>query len=181
MTRRGLLKSLGCLGLVLAGSSLSYGSLFVSEGLMEGARSLNLYALNTGESLRVVYWMEGTYLDSSLREIYHLLRDHRNGQVHPIDVRLLDLLYMITKLSGHNRIVVISGYRSTRSNEYLYRKGRGVARESYHTKGMAVDIRVEGLPLQTLRDLALSLRAGGVGYYPSSGFVHLDTGEFRHW
>lgn len=181
MTRRELLKSLGYAGLLLIENPLSYASLLTSEDLRGGARYLNLYALNTGESLRTVYWMEGEYLKSSLREIDYLLRDHRNGQVHPIDVKLLDLLYVITKLSGRDRIVVISGYRSPETNERLHRRGRGVARESYHTKGMAVDIKVEGMSLHTLRDIALSLRAGGVGYYPRSGFVHLDTGEFRYW
>lgn len=176
MTRREFLKSLGCMGLVLTGGSLSFGL-----DMKVGARVLNLYALNTGESLRTVYWMDGMYLESALREINYLLRDHRSGEVFPIDTELLDLLYVITQLSEKDRIVVISGYRSPATNEYLYRRKRGVARESYHTLGKAVDIRIEGMPLQTLRDIAISLRAGGVGYYPRSGFVHLDTGNFRYW
>ncbi|MCS7196672.1 MAG: DUF882 domain-containing protein [Aquificaceae bacterium] len=181
MTRRELLKSLGYVGFVLMGSSFSYAHLLSSGGIREGARMLNLYALNTGESLRMVYWMDGVYIEGALREINHLLRDHRSGEVTHIDLKLLDLLYLITRLSERERIVVISGYRSPETNAYLHRKKRGVAKESYHSLGKAVDVRIEGMSLQSLRDIALSLRAGGVGYYPRSGFVHLDTGAFRYW
>ncbi|MEN3029102.1 MAG: DUF882 domain-containing protein [Aquificaceae bacterium] len=181
MTRRELLKSLGYAGFMLMGCSLSYAHLLSSDGIREGARKLNLYSLNTGESIRTVYWMDGVYIEGALREINHLLRDHRSGEVTSMDLKLLDLLYLITRLSEKERIVVISGYRSPGTNAYLHKKKRGVARESYHTLGKAVDIRIEGMSLQALRELALNLRAGGVGYYPKSGFVHLDTGAFRHW
>lgn len=178
MTRRQLFRSLGYLGLLLFSASPSFANFF---NLFEGARTLNLYSINTGESLKLVYWVDGIYINSSLEEINHLLRDYRSGEVAPIDIRLLDVLYMITKLSERERIVVVSGYRSPSTNLYLHMKKRGVAKDSYHTLGKAVDIRVEGLSLQSLKDIALSLKAGGVGYYPRSGFVHLDTGAFRYW
>ncbi|MCS7307721.1 MAG: YcbK family protein [Aquificaceae bacterium] len=181
MTRRDLIKSLGFIGFTLMGSSLSFGSLLNSISFREGARSLNLYALNTGESIKTVYWIDGVYIQGALKEIDYLLRDHRSGQVTQIDTNLLDLLYLITSLSEKERIVVISGYRAPSTNEYLRKRKRGIARESYHTLGKAVDIRIEGMPLTALRDLAIGLRAGGVGYYPKSGFVHLDTGTFRYW
>ncbi|MCS6957213.1 MAG: DUF882 domain-containing protein [Aquificaceae bacterium] len=181
MTRRHFIKSVGYMGFMLITGSVSFASLYGSRGLTEGAKWLNLYSLNTGESLKTVFWLDGVYIDGALQEINHILRDYRSGEVAPIDVKLLDLLYLITKLTGKDRIVVISGYRSPSTNAYLHRVKKGVAKDSYHTLGKAVDIRIEGVSLDTLRDLAVSLRAGGVGYYPRSGFVHLDTGAFRYW
>lgn len=180
MTRRDFFKSLGYMGVLLFTGGISY-SLADTHGLLSGARTLYLYSINTGESLRTVYWIDGVYIGSALEEVYWLLRDYRSGDVAPIDLRLLDLLYVITKLSGKERIDVISGYRSPATNEYLRRTKKGVAKDSYHTHGKAIDIRIEGMSLEALRDLAISLRAGGVGYYPRSGFVHLDTGPVRYW
>ncbi len=181
MTRRELLRSMGYIGGFLLTGSISYASVFRIGGLSEGARYLNLYSINTGESLKVAYWIDGEYIEGSIREINWLLRDYRSGEIAQIDIKLLDLLYLIAKISEGKRIEVISGYRSPATNAYLRRIKRGVAKDSYHTHGKAVDIRLEGMSLSQLRDLALSLRAGGVGYYPRSGFVHLDTGPFRYW
>lgn len=180
MTRRDLFKSLGYMGILLFTGRISY-ALADTNGLLKGTRTLYLYSLNTGERLKTVYWIDGVYINSALEEIYWILRDYRSGEVAPIDLKLLDLLYVITKLSGREKIDVISGYRSPATNEYLYRLGKGVAKDSYHTHGRAIDIRIEGMSLEALRDLAVSLRAGGVGYYPRSGFVHLDTGPVRYW
>ncbi|MFN3870397.1 MAG: YcbK family protein [Aquificaceae bacterium] len=174
MTRRKLLKYLGYMGFSLFASPLSY-------AFRENIRYLNMYSLNTGERIKTLYWMEGNYIESSLAEINHFLRDYRSGEIANIDVNLLDLLYIITRLSGKEEIVVISGYRSPKTNDYLYKTKKGVAKDSYHTLGKAIDIRIEGMSLKALRDLALGLKAGGVGYYPRSGFVHLDTGPFRYW
>ncbi len=121
------------------------------------------------------------YIESSLKDINYFLRDYRSGEITNMDVNLLDLLHLITKLSGKEEIIVISGYRSPTTNYYLHKTKKGVAKDSYHTLGRAIDIRIEGMSLEALRDLALTLRAGGVGYYPRSGFVHLDTGPFRYW
>ncbi|MFN3471059.1 MAG: DUF882 domain-containing protein, partial [Aquificaceae bacterium] len=108
---------------------------FMSERIntREGARWLNLYSLNTGERLRVAYWVDGSYIDSSLKEINYLLRDYRSGEIAPIDIKLLDLLYLITRLSEKEEIIVICGYRSPYTNAYLHRKKGGVAKNSYHT------------------------------------------------
>ncbi len=176
MTRRSFLEKL-TLGVC---GSLIPGWLWASINRSQ-ERILHLYSINTGESLKVVYWMEGQYLESSLREVFHLLRDYRSGEVHPIDVHLLDLLYVMrTLLEKEEPIHVISGYRSPQTNEALRYMKRGVAKDSYHTRGMAVDVSVPGVPLRVLRNLAISLRMGGVGYYPGR-FVHLDTGPFRTW
>lgn len=176
MTRRELLKSMGYLGCFLLTGSLSY-----ALSPMEKIRYLNLYSLNTGERMKTVYWMDGVYIRSTLADINYLLRDYRSGQVASMDLKLLDILYLITRLTGREEIVVISGYRSLSTNHYLHKTKRGVAKDSYHTLGRAVDIRIEGVSLEALRELAIDLRAGGVGYYPRSGFLHLDTGPFRYW
>ncbi|RMH81023.1 MAG: DUF882 domain-containing protein [Acidobacteria bacterium] len=178
MTRRSFIRTFGLLTLLGKASLLRGSELF---GLSKGARILKLYSVNTGESLKIAYWVDGEYLHSSLREINYLLRDYRSGDVHPIDLRLLDMLYLITRLAEKDNIYVISGYRSTETNYYLHKTKGGVAKNSYHTLGRAIDIRIADMEIKSLRDLAISLRFGGVGYYPKSGFVHLDTGPFRYW
>lgn len=147
----------------------------------EGLRVIDLYAINTGERLKTAYWVDGQYVEQSLREINYLLRDHRADEVHPIDVRLLDFIYAITSSFEASKIVVISGYRTPATNAYLRRISRGVARESYHMYGRAIDFYIEGVELSQVRNFAIALGLGGVGYYPSSGFIHLDTGPFRTW
>ncbi len=151
-----------------------------SAGIPE--RSLSFLNLHTGEQLVATYWANGGYLRQARAEIDHLLRDHRTGDVHPIDARLLDLLFALQqRLDARQAFHVISGYRSPATNRKLRRRSGGVAKRSLHMQGRAIDVRVPGCELKRLRAAALSLRAGGVGYYPRSGFVHLDTGRFRHW
>ncbi|MCC7488466.1 MAG: DUF882 domain-containing protein, partial [Gammaproteobacteria bacterium] len=114
--------------------------------------------------------------------INHLLRDFRSGAVHPIDPRLLDVLHDVQAMSGSSgRYEIISAFRSPATNEMLRHKSSGVAQKSLHLQGQAVDVRLEGLATGTLRRAALSLGRGGVGYYPDSDFVHLDTGRVRAW
>lgn len=145
-------------------------------------RSLRLYNLHTGESLHTVYWFNGRYLSDSLAKLNYLLRDHRRDEVFPINVRLFDLLYVLSrKLEATRSIEVISGYRSPATNAWLAAHSNQVAQNSLHTFGMAVDIRVPGRELKEVRRAALELKAGGVGYYPISNFVHVDTGRFRTW
>ena len=145
-------------------------------------RALAFENLHTGERLAVEYWAGGQYVSDSLRRIDRVLRDHRNDQVHGIDPALLDLLVQLSAGLGTGRpFQVISGYRSPASNAMLAAASGGVARDSLHTQGKAIDIRVEGVPLPRLREAALALRAGGVGYYPKSNFVHVDTGRVRFW
>jgi len=146
------------------------------------ARTLSFDNLHTGEKLSVDYWVEGQYLPDALTQINHLLRDYRNGQVHVIEPKLLDLLNILHRQLGSSvPFEVISGYRSPATNEMLHERSSGVASHSLHMKGMAIDIRLNDRDLKTLHDTAAALRAGGVGYYPSLDFVHVDVGRVRYW
>jgi len=145
-------------------------------------RRLAFYNLHTGERVRTTYWANGEWNPDGLQEIDTVLRDFRTGDVTTIDRRLLDLLYRLSHKMGTRRpFHVISGYRSPKTNAMLAAQSSGVARRSLHTKGMAIDIRIPGVELADLRKAALSLKAGGVGYYPNSDFVHVDTGRVRFW
>jgi uncharacterized protein YcbK (DUF882 family) len=145
-------------------------------------RSLSFYNLHTSESLKTVYWQRGQYLAPSLGDINRVLRDYRTGEKHDIDPRLLDLLCDLRlRLDTHEPLHIISGYRSPKTNAMLHANSNGVAEHSLHLDGKAVDIRIPGRNLSLLRKTALSMKAGGVGYYPSSDFVHVDTGRVRSW
>ncbi len=143
---------------------------------------LKLLARRTGESFDGVFRAGPIIYDDALGEIDHLLRDWRRDEVVKIDRGLIDLLSMVQEEIGFDQaITVVSGYRSAATNRMLRRQMRGVAKNSYHVRGMAVDIRLDGVSTNTLRKLALRMRAGGVGYYPRAGFIHLDTGPVRTW
>ncbi len=145
-------------------------------------RSVSLYNVNTGEWLRTVYWADGHYIREAVRDINWILRDHDLGEIRPMNAGVLDVLGMLRdRLDTSDPFLVLCGYRSPATNERLYRRGNGVAKHSYHIKGMAVDLRSEGRSLEQVRNAALSLRAGGVGYYPRADFVHVDSGPVRHW
>jgi uncharacterized protein YcbK (DUF882 family) len=159
------------------------GAAFLSrQAHAESRRSLAFYNLHTGESLRVDYWSEGTYAAGALHDIDHILRDYRTGGVKEIDIRLLDLLHQLRGTLGASEPYhVISGYRSAATNASLRAGSDGVARHSLHVDGRAIDVRLPGVRLGDLHRAALAQRGGGVGYYPSSVFVHLDTGRVRAW
>src|SRR4030095_9512429 len=145
-------------------------------------RSLSFYNLHTSERLKTVYWQRGEYLPSSLSEINRVLRDHRTGDEHDMNPRLLDLLCELRlKLDTTEPVHIISGYRSPATNALLHAQSEGVATHSLHMDGMATDIRIPGRNLALLRKTALSMKGGGVGYYPSSDFVHVDVGRVRSW
>jgi uncharacterized protein YcbK (DUF882 family) len=145
-------------------------------------RSLAFYNTHTGEQLKTVYWANGKYLKGELAAIDRVLRDHYSDEVSPIDGGLLDLLYTLQhKLGARQAFHVVSAYRSPATNAMLRRHGSGVARFSLHTQGKAIDVRLPDRDLAALRRAALSLQRGGVGYYPQSDFVHLDTGKVRFW
>ena len=146
------------------------------------ARALRFAHTHTGERLAVEYFSGGTYLQDALTAVNHFLRDFRTGEVHTIDAGLLDLLHGLTGLTRSTRpFQVISGYRSPATNEMLRHRSEGVAAGSLHMKGQAIDIRLPDVPLAKLRTAALTVRRGGVGYYPASDFVHVDTGRVRTW
>jgi uncharacterized protein YcbK (DUF882 family) len=145
-------------------------------------RSLSLYAVNTGESLRVDYCVDGRYEPQGLRALDHLLRDFRTEEIYPIDPRVLDVLCDVRDALGTSETYhVVCGYRSAITNEMKLREGRGVARHSYHLSGKAMDVFLPTRQLGELRRAGLGLGAGGVGYYPRAGFVHLDVGPVRTW
>ncbi len=145
-------------------------------------RTIGLRHLHTGETLKVEYAVGETYLPDALAAVNRLLRDFRTGDVHPIDPGLLDLLHRVARrLDTRHAFEVISGYRSPTTNAALRRRSEGVAARSLHMVGQAIDIRVAGVELVTLRAAALDLKGGGVGYYPASNFVHMDTGRLRRW
>jgi uncharacterized protein YcbK (DUF882 family) len=180
LTRRqiltaGVLGSLVCLAPVQALAQLSL------TGVQE--RSLSLLNTHTGERLKeVVYWEKGNYIHDALENLNHVLRDHRTNQVHPIDPMTLDLMAAISrKVDAKQPFEIISGYRSPQTNRSLRNNSNGVAKNSYHMQGKAVDLRLPGVPLKTVRKAALDLRMGGVGYYSKSGFVHIDSGRVRSW
>ncbi|HEY0837757.1 MAG TPA: DUF882 domain-containing protein [Azospirillum sp.] len=146
-------------------------------------RQLSMLNLHTGERISAEYWSKGRYVRSAVQAISRVLRDHRTGAVHAIDPKLLDVLHQIhRRTGGRGPLHIISGYRSPESNAALREAdGDGVAQFSYHMQGKAIDLRVPGMPLRQLHKLALGMRAGGVGYYPHSNFVHIDTGPLRKW
>ena len=145
-------------------------------------RRLAFFNTHTGESLEACYFKSGCYDPNALRAINHILRDHRSGEVGPIDERLLDLLYTLSRRCENPRpFHVISGFRSPATNAALHLCNRGVAAQSLHVHGKAIDIRIPGLQTCELKGIALSLAAGGVGYYPASDFVHVDIGRVRSW
>jgi uncharacterized protein YcbK (DUF882 family) len=144
---------------------------------------LNFFHTHTGERLTVVYRDGEGYDADSLARLNHYLRDHRTGEIHEYDPRVFDLLHdLMTALGNPNlEIDVVCGYRTPWSNEFLRTHGHGVARNSLHMQAMAIDIRVPGISTARLRDAALALHRGGVGYYADSDFVHVDVGRVRHW
>lgn len=145
-------------------------------------RVLALHHLHTGERKRVTYWAEGSYIQDGLKEINHLLRDHRTGDQHSMDPALFDLLHQVqARLECRGEFQIISGYRSPKTNKMLRQNSSGVAKRSMHMDGKALDIRLAGCELKQLHRAAKSLKAGGVGLYTRSNFVHVDTGRVRYW
>lgn len=148
----------------------------------KGIRNLGFYSLHTGERSHGNYWINGDYQEGILSEFSHTLRDHRRNESAPMDKRLYDLLFKLkASLNTENDFNVISGYRSPETNAILASKSHNVAKQSYHVKGMAIDIAIADVKLNHLREAAIALKLGGVGYYPRSGFIHVDTGPVRTW
>lgn len=146
------------------------------------ARRLAILNTHTGERVSVEYWSRGRYVKEGLRAINRVLRDHHSGKVCQMSTHLLDVVHLLHRRVGaHGPIHVVSGYRSPETNAYLSEISDGVARHSFHTQGKAVDLHIPGYSLNKLHRAALALRAGGVGYYPDSHFVHVDVGPRRQW
>lgn len=146
-------------------------------------RHLRLFHTHTGERLDIVYKHEGAYIPAALAKLDHFLRDHRTGEVHHYDPRVFDLLTDLTQAVGrpNAEIQIICGYRTPKSNEFLRTHTAGVAKNSLHMQAEAIDIRLPGTGTLKFRNAALALARGGVGYYPTSDFIHVDVGRVRRW
>ena len=168
---------------------LRMGTLFIATSLSPSLgwphhinRSLKLHNALTGESIKVAYWVKGEYVPDALKALNHFLRDPHNGKVTEIDPGLFNLIHdIVRKLEAQGTINIISGYRSPATNDRLRRRNSAAAKGSFHVKGKAVDIRIPGHSAKSVRRVALSLKQGGVGYYPRSKYVHIDTGPVRSW
>jgi len=145
-------------------------------------RSLYFYNIYTGETLKADYWSNGQYITDVLDEINHIFRDHLTETIEAIDTNLLDLLCALKEQLGITEpFHIISGYRTPQTNARLRKRSKRVAKNSLHMYGKAADIRVPGYSTKALRLAAIELKGGGVGYYPKSGFVHVDVGNVRYW
>ncbi len=189
MNRRGFLKFgalAGILGLI---PDKAYAAITRKTGHAKPAqtksqsKALFFYNLNTGEKLDVSYFVKGRYSNAALKDISYLFRDFRTGEIRSIDTDLLDYLHALSiKLETRSTpFHIISGYRSPSTNALLSRESNNVAKHSYHIKGKAVDIRLPDRGIRSIQKAAIALRKGGVGYYPSDNFVHIDVGDVRYW
>lgn len=170
-------------GLVATAACLfPYRALAAAPNVLSAEKELSFYNTHTEESLEAVYWRQGAYLPQAVVDINHIMRDYRTGEVKEIDPDLLDLLFALRKeLQSTRPFHIISGYRSAETNSRLRAMSNGVASKSLHIDGKAIDIRMPGYELRNLKRAAIALRRGGVGYYPSSDFVHVDVGKMRYW
>jgi uncharacterized protein YcbK (DUF882 family) len=157
--------------------------LSLATGAAAADRTIELYNTHTRETVRVVYKRGEQYVPEALAQLDHVLVDHRSGEVHEMDPRLFDQLVDLAAAAGvEPSFEIISGYRSPESNSKMSAKpGSGVSKHSLHMQGRAMDVRLKGVTVEKLRDLALAAKRGGVGYYQRSRFVHIDTGSFRTW
>jgi uncharacterized protein YcbK (DUF882 family) len=167
------------LGIILTASAT------LSQGMVAtDNRELSFYHTHTGKRLNVVYWQDGDYVDSALVDINNFLSDFRTGDIVDMDPSLLDLIYDVRdSLGSDGTFQVVSAYRSPKTNQMLRDRSAssGVAKKSQHLLGKAIDVRLEGVDTESLRDAAIRLQRGGVGYYEVSNFVHMDTGRVRRW
>lgn len=157
--------------------------IFASPAAAGEKRELIFYQTHTGERLTVIYKINGDYVPEALKKIDHIMRDHRKNKEHAIDPKLLDYLYdLLSAVNNHGEVHIISCYRSPETNQMLRSHGGGgVAKGSLHMQGKALDFRLPGTNTNTLRDAALSMKRGGVGYYPDLDFIQIDTGRVRFW
>lgn len=166
-----------------AGAFLSCGMIKPAMAIPSGgAHRVYFRNTHTGESFNGVYRVGNKYLPEAFDQISYTLRDSRNGEIFPMDPRVIDILYVVQRMMGSTQpFQVLSGYRSPKTNAMLARVSYGVARHSLHMTGQAIDVRMESGITSRIRNHAVGLHAGGVGYYPRSNFVHLDSGLYRTW
>lgn len=148
----------------------------------EGARRISFRNTHTGETFSGVYRVGDKYLPDAFDRINIVLRDFRSNELFPIDPRVMDIIYTVHQMTKQNDpYEVLSGYRCPKTNANLRSHSEGVAKNSLHMTGQAIDLRLPGFNTKQIRSLAISLKAGGVGYYPKSDFVHMDSGDVRTW
>jgi uncharacterized protein YcbK (DUF882 family) len=162
-------------------AALSLALPFAPAAWAAAPRAISLYHTHTSERLNVVYYEGGEYVPDALTELNSMLRDFRTSEVCQFDPALFDQLHALNLACGEGTYEVVSAFRSAQTNSMLRQQSRRVAKDSLHVRGRAIDVRLSGRETRRLRDAALSLRQGGVGYYARSNFVHLDTGAVRSW
>lgn len=179
ISRRKLLTT-GCMGMLgaIAPSLLTSGKAYARNG---GVWKATFKQAHTGEEFSGTYRVGDKYLPDAFKRISYILRDHRTGEAFPMDPHVLDIMSMLQNRVGGKKFTVLSGYRSPKTNNMLRSSSKGVAKNSYHMYGQALDLRVSGASCSRMCSLAKNLKAGGVGYYPRSNFVHVDTGPIRTW
>lgn len=172
-------------GLIGGAAALAAGVVAIGPEIAEAGpnrRALKLYNPRTREEFEIVYRVGRSYSRNGLRKFAHIMRDWRTGDERRIDPQLADYLYSMRRwLGAKGPIHIVSGYRSPSTNAMLARKSRGVAKNSYHVKGMAVDIKIPGYSVRSIARAAEAMKLGGVGRYSRSSFVHIDTADFRTW
>jgi len=178
ISRRAFLTRVG----IAAAGSLLIPSADAFANVLGRQRKITLFNTNTREEWGFLCAPQQNYDTGLLADFSHFLRDHRSDEARIMDPALLDLLYAVTVLTGgRGEYNIISGYRTPETNQMLRRAGHGVAEHSMHIQGKAIDLRTEDVGIRSIQQVALALQQGGVGYYPSSDFVHLDTGDIRSW
>lgn len=170
------------LGGIILGASLLPHSVLATVSTPK-PRILSFRNINTGDKFSAEFGIGKGFSSAHLKKLDYLLRDKRNNQIHRMDPNLFSKFYRIQNSLGlrHTEIQIICGYRSPASNAAMHRQSRGVASNSYHMRGQAIDFRIDGVSLAKVKKAAEGLKNGGVGYYPRSNFVHVDTGPVRSW
>ncbi|MBK0328426.1 DUF882 domain-containing protein [Rhodobacteraceae bacterium F11138] len=179
ITRRGLLR-------VFAATTVTAAPTFANAaGFLRGGgdiRRIKMYSGRTGERIDMIYWIDGKYIKDSVKEINHFMRDWRTDQTKSIDLRTIDIMAAAHNLMDINEpYMMLSGYRSPQTNAMLRRRSRGVAKNSLHMRGQAADLRLSSRSVNQMAKAAMACRAGGVGRYSRSNFVHMDCGDVRSW
>jgi uncharacterized protein YcbK (DUF882 family) len=179
LNRRKFLRIMMWAGLISCSSKSTFAAV---NDLSSEVKSLSLYNPRTKERFNGIYWRNGEYIADALDNLNYIMRDTRTDAVKQIDTDLLDLIYKVSlKLKTEGPFHVLSGYRSRKTNSLLLKNYKNTAKNSYHFKGKAVDIRLPGQRTSTMRRAVFELREGGIGYYPRQGFVHIDVGPIRYW
>ncbi|MCL6282142.1 DUF882 domain-containing protein [Ruegeria sp. 2012CJ41-6] len=179
LTRRALLGAFAA-SAVAAAPNYSQAAGFLRGG--GDIRRIRMYSGRTGERIDMIYWIDGDYIKDAVKEVNHFMRDWRTDQVKSIDLRTIDIM-----AASHNLMdvsepyMLLSGYRSPQTNAMLRSRSRGVAKNSLHMKGQAADLRLSSRSVGQIARAAQSCRAGGVGRYSRSNFVHMDCGDVRNW